>query len=1133
MPEYLAPGVYVEEVDTGSKPIEGVSTSTAGVVGVTERGPVDFPILVTSFGEFARWFGERLRLEDYSNGPKDPHCYLPHAVEGFFTNGGKRLFVTRVLDVGGATRASADAYDRGAATSASTILLRAASELTGTLASGPILVALDSTNLADNDVIRIGDGSGAEYRSVASNPAADRTLVALSLPLSRSHDVGAAVEEFARTPAGAAVALVEGIETGAPQITVRGLNADINALLDGVLIEIGTAATAEHRFVDAATGRVAVSGSEEQVVLKLDSPLFIARPAGTAVQRLADPAADADAGVASLATAGSALLFVEDNTDLADATQLIVVDRTDNDVREVRRHAALRRVVTDSGAYGEIPAGSLVEVVAASAAATALDGATAVADNSITVDSVDGLVIGQRLLVGPPGPTQQAVTITAIDKVALTVGVSPALTAVHADNDPVSVAPKTTTAAVSSGATVIPLDDRMGLKSGAILEVGGAEVVTISLTPKRAPGGATPDAGTVIVAPALRGSYPDGTSVVPLSAATLVAGRPSAVTVIPSAVGDPAVLVSDAAAVAAGDLLRITDPGGNVSFLRASANAAAVAPRGVDLDRQLARSHPIASVIAERAALFEVQALDAGSWGNRLRVSYVDEPTGLVSKTTFETILNDTTVKLGSPAGVEPGTVLELFDPATEFAIGDPLKVEAVNRAAGYSLTLAAPGLTTDHKNADAAIRLTGGRLGVRSREFSVVVTLLRQPDPITPSRNDQALAVETFRYLSMDPRHSAYFERVIGAIDPTETTPLRKSDGRTEGASWYIRVRDLGADDEAKQAIRLGPETLVDTLPDGRMVPARHPLDGGDDSIPTLQDKHYVGEDNVTPEKRTGLQTMRNLEDVSLVSVPGRTGAEIQNALIAHCELMRYRFAVLDSPVPPADEIPDVQALRGRYDTKYAALYYPWLTIPEPFPKSLGRLSEYAIPPAGHVLGIYARTDIERGVHKAPANEVVRGVVGLRRTINKEQQDILNPYPVNINVIRDFRPNNRGIRVYGGRCITSDSDWKYVNVRRLLIFIEASLDRGLQWVVFEPNAEPLWARVVRSVSNFLTVVWRNGALEGTKVEEAFFVRCDRTTMTQTDIDSGRLIVQIGVAPVKPAEFVIVRIGLWTARSDS
>jgi phage tail sheath protein FI len=266
---------------------------------------------------------------------------------------------------------------------------------------------------------------------------------------------------------------------------------------------------------------------------------------------------------------------------------------------------------------------------------------------------------------------------------------------------------------------------------------------------------------------------------------------------------------------------------------------------------------------------------------------------------------------------------------------------------------------------------------------------------------------------------------------------------------------------------------------------------------------------------------------------VPGRTSATLQQGLIDHCELMRYRFAVLDTSPEPHDTVTDVQTQRQQFDTKYAAMYYPWLSIPDPFPANLADVHDYAIPPSGHMLGVYARTDIERGVHKAPANEVVRGITGLRRKVNKEQQDILNPYPVNLNVIRDFRDNNRGIRAYGARVITSDPDWKYVNVRRLLIFIEASVERGLQWVVFEPNSEPLWARVQRVVSNFLTVVWRNGALEGTKPEEAFFVRCDRTTMTQTDIDNGRLIVQVGVAPMKPAEFVIVRIGLWTARADS
>jgi phage tail sheath protein FI len=189
--------------------------------------------------------------------------------------------------------------------------------------------------------------------------------------------------------------------------------------------------------------------------------------------------------------------------------------------------------------------------------------------------------------------------------------------------------------------------------------------------------------------------------------------------------------------------------------------------------------------------------------------------------------------------------------------------------------------------------------------------------------------------------------------------------------------------------------------------------------------------------------------------------------------------------------------------------------------------------PPSGHVAGIYARTDIERGVHKAPANEVIRGITGLARLVNHGQQEILNPSPVNINVLRDFRASGRGYRVWGARCITSDSDWKYVPVRRLFIFLEESIDEGTQWVVFEPNDEPLWARVRASVSAFLRTVWRDGGLQGATPEQAYFVQCDRSTMSQADIDNGRLIMRIGVAPVKPAEFVIFRIGQWTGGSST
>ncbi|MEJ2454145.1 MAG: phage tail sheath subtilisin-like domain-containing protein [Candidatus Thiodiazotropha sp.] len=403
---------------------------------------------------------------------------------------------------------------------------------------------------------------------------------------------------------------------------------------------------------------------------------------------------------------------------------------------------------------------------------------------------------------------------------------------------------------------------------------------------------------------------------------------------------------------------------------------------------------------------------------------------------------------------------------------------------------------------------------------------LLRQPDPALPSRNDTVIASEVFRHLSLDHRHSRYVERVVGDIDGD----LRLSDRRPEGESWYIRVRDQAANQAELESVRLGPEILVDILPDGREQPARQALIHGNDSVDTITDATYIGVDDREPANRTGLFSFRNHDDISLVACPGRTSSRMQGTLINHCELMRYRFAVLDGTPPPNDSLNDIQAQRQQFDTKYAALYHPWLLVPDPYPTNLAQVADYSLPPSGHMLGVYARTDIERGVHKAPANEVVRGITGLQRSLNKGEHDILNP--VNINVIRDFRRDNRGIRIWGGRVITSDSDWKYVNVRRLLIFIEASIDRGLQWVVFEPNAEPLWARVRRTVSNFLTVVWRNGALEGTKTEEAFFVKCDRTTMTQTDIDNGRLICVIGVAPVKPAEFVIIRIGLWTAHAE-
>ncbi|HEX6354188.1 phage tail sheath C-terminal domain-containing protein [Actinophytocola sp.] len=291
--------------------------------------------------------------------------------------------------------------------------------------------------------------------------------------------------------------------------------------------------------------------------------------------------------------------------------------------------------------------------------------------------------------------------------------------------------------------------------------------------------------------------------------------------------------------------------------------------------------------------------------------------------------------------------------------------------------------------------------------------------------------------------------------------------------------------------------------------------LADGSDGYESLSPQDFVGTDGGSG-KRTGIVALEDIDEISICAVPGVWSGTVESALITHCELLKDRFAILD----PQDglDIEGIQTFREPFDTKYAALYYPWLVANDP-----STSLDVEVPPSGHLAGIYARVDNERGVHKAPANVVIRGirlVDGIAQDVTKRHQDLLNPK--GINAIRFFP--GLGQRVWGARTLSSDTSWKYINVRRLFLFLEESIDEGTQWVVFEPNDESLWALVRQTVSNFLTTVWRSGALAGTTADEAFFVTCDRSTMTEDDIANGRLICVIGVAPVFPAEFVIFRI---------
>ncbi len=296
--------------------------------------------------------------------------------------------------------------------------------------------------------------------------------------------------------------------------------------------------------------------------------------------------------------------------------------------------------------------------------------------------------------------------------------------------------------------------------------------------------------------------------------------------------------------------------------------------------------------------------------------------------------------------------------------------------------------------------------------------------------------------------------------------------------------------------------------------------LDGGTDgSIGKVNAGTFIGEDN-GPGQRTGLAAFVENDNISMLAVPGVTIPEVVVALVGHCENLKNRFAVLDMPkdMTKTDELINY---RSMIDSTYAAMYHPWIEV---FDRASNK-SAY-IPPSGAVMGVYSRTDINRGVHKAPANETVF-CSGLSVNYTKDEQDILNPE--GINLIRALP--GQGIRVWGARTASTNAAFKYVNVRRLFIYVEESIRAATNWVVFEPNDAALWQRVNMTVSGFLDTLWRNGMLAGASPSEAYFVEIGASTMSRDDIMNGRLICNIGIAPSRPAEFVIFRVTQHTAEA--
>ena len=483
------------------------------------------------------------------------------------------------------------------------------------------------------------------------------------------------------------------------------------------------------------------------------------------------------------------------------------------------------------------------------------------------------------------------------------------------------------------------------------------------------------------------------------------------------------------------------------------------------------------------AGVLKITAANPGAWAEDLRV--VVTP---ASKAKTQVLaVNGADLTLKNADGFNPGDVVELFD-------GKTAAHATVKSVLDKVITLDAP------CTLDVADTKVGTAKYIKTCEITLTVRL--------------GETVETFENLSLKPdalnnvcvktaKSDLICVEVTAAKAPAAPAPKEKDkDGKEIPAP-------------APKAASIVPYELCGGSGSELVLT----LQGGSNgSVLTVTPDAFLGKDD-GPGKRTGLQAFQENGNVSIMAIPGVTAPEVQAALIAFCESKKSCFAILDVPME-LKKTNDVANFRDMYDSTYAAMYHPWLEMYD-----AGSKRSAYFPPSGAMAGIYARTDIERGVHKAPANEVVRGCTGLSCAYNEGEQDILNP--IGVNLIRSF--TGRGIRVWGARTISSNGLWKYLNVRRLFIYVEESIKANTNWVVFEPNSTTLWNRVTRTIETFLATCWRDGALAGSTPSEAFFVECGPTTMTQDDIDNGRLICQIGIAPVKPAEFVIFRITQKTA----
>ena len=578
-----------------------------------------------------------------------------------------------------------------------------------------------------------------------------------------------------------------------------------------------------------------------------------------------------------------------------------------------------------------------------------------------------------------------------------------------------------------------------------------------------------------------------------------------------------AVKAQNISGLPSGSLIATIPPGGaSIAFLEAAAGAA---------DTQITVAPPLTGpnpgFVLIDSEIITVTAVD--TTGTKLTVTRASEGSTAaahlvgaqvyppVATLATPALVADTTLTLSAPiAGGNPATLRldeEIVTITGTDATGTKLTVTR-----GSSGTTAAAHAASDPVFAPVSVTFYTNGTGATFMNGSTPITTPLPPNLYALTMRVTATgasgSAQVFDGLGFDPAHPNYLGAALAANPPRHIDALQNQIAFIIGSG-------------------LNAVTLYEAIFGNYGSPLAN-------STQTYM--LTLGDDGLEPESTdyaNAIALFTALEDIAIVAAPGsgifNDSQNIINALITHVSQPRaYRIAILETP--PNQLASDNENVRAQIDSSYAALYVPWAVVPNPLARSGSSTpAEVAVPPSGFMAGIYARSDSQNGVAKAPANEVVLDASRLERNITFNEQQLLNP--LGINCLRYFP--NRGYLVWGARTVSSNTEFMYVNVRRYLIYLEHSIDNSTQWAVFENNGPSLWARVKEAIDSFLFNEWKSGSLLGDSAAQAYFVRCDRTTMTQNDLDNGRMICLIGVALLKPAEFVIFRIGQKTSDAQS